>query len=163
MRFSGVHANFITLLPRYADFCEPSHSAFTVIMTDDELTKAIIGCAYKVHNALGPGFLEKVYENAMRIELEKLGLTVKQQQPVNVIYDGHLVGHYYADLWVDERIVIELKAVRAIAKEHEVQLVNYLTATRLDVGLLLNFGSSVEVKRKFREFKPKGSLRRSIT
>jgi GxxExxY protein len=125
-------------------------------MTDDELTKAIIGCAYKVHNSLGPGFLEKVYENAMRIELEKLGLAVKQQQPVNVIYDGRFVGLYYADLWVNERIVIELKAVRAIAKEHEVQLVNYLAATRLDVGLLLNFGSSVEVKRKFREFKPKG-------
>lgn len=118
-------------------------------MTDDELTKAIIGCAYKVHNALGPGFLEKVYENAMRIELEKLGLAVKQQQPVKVIYDGHFVGQYYADLWVNERIVIELKAVRAIAKEHEVQLVNYLTATRLDVGLLLNFGSSAEVRRKF--------------
>jgi|GEM_PF-220236 len=140
-----------------------SLAGFTAIMTDDELTKAIIGCAYKVHNALGPGFLEKVYENAMRIELEKLGLAVKQQQPVKVIYDGHFVGQYYADLWVNERIVIELKAVRAIAKEHEVQLVNYLTATRLDVGLLLNFGSSVEVKRKFREFKPKGSLPGSIT
>ena len=140
-----------------------SLAGFTAIMTDDELTKAIIGCAYKVHNALGPGFLEKVYENAMRIELEKLGLAVKQQQPVNVIYDGHFVGQYYADLWVNERIVIELKAVRAIAKEHEVQLVNYLTATRLDVGLLLNFGSSVEIKRKFREFKPKGSLPGPIT
>ena len=68
-------------------------------MTDDQLTKAIIGCAYKVHNALGPGFLEKVYENAMRIELEKLGFRVKQQEPVNVIYDGHFVGQYYADLF----------------------------------------------------------------
>ena len=140
-----------------------SLAGFTAIMTDDELTRAIIGCAYKVHNALGPGFLEKVYENAMRIELEKLGMAVKQQQPVNVICDGHFVGQYYADLWVNERVVIELKAVRAIAKEHEVQLVNYLTATQLDVGLLLNFGSSVEVKRKFREFKPKGSLPGSIT
>ena len=140
-----------------------SLAGFTAIMTDDELTRTIIGCAYKVHNSLGSGFLEKVYENAMRIELEKLGLAVKQQQPVNVIYDGHFVGQYYADLWVNERIVIELKAVRAIVKEHEVQLVNYLTATQLDVGLLLNFGSSVEVKRKFREFKPKGSSPRSIT
>ena len=140
-----------------------SLAGFTAIMTDDELTRAIIGCAYKVHNALGPGFLEKVYENAMRIELEKLGLAVKQQQPVNVIYDGHFVGQYYADLWVNERIVIELKAVRAIAKEHEVKVGNYLTATKLDVGLLLNFGSSVEVKRKFREFKPKGSSPGSIT
>ena len=132
-------------------------------MTDDELTKSIIGCAFKVHNVLGPGFLEKVYENAMRIELEKLGFAVKQQQPVDVIYDGHSVGQYYADLWVNERVVVELKAVRAIAKEYEVQLVNYLTATRLDLGLLLNFGSSVEVKRKFREFKPKDSLTGSIT
>ncbi|HEX7722166.1 MAG TPA: GxxExxY protein [Pyrinomonadaceae bacterium] len=140
-----------------------SLAGFIAIMTDDELTRTIIGCAYQVHNALGPGFLEKVYENAMRIELEKPGLAVKQQQPVNVIYDGHFVGQYYADLWVNERIVIELKALRAIAKEHEVQLVNYLTATRLDVGLLLNFGSSVEVKRKFCEFKPKGSSPRSIT
>ncbi|HEY0347546.1 MAG TPA: GxxExxY protein [Pyrinomonadaceae bacterium] len=140
-----------------------SLAGFTAIMTDDELTRTIIGCAYKVHNALGPGFLEKVYENAMRIELEKIGMAVKQQQPVNVIYDGHFVGQYYADLWVNERVVIELRAVRAIAKEHEVQLVNYLTATQLDVGLLLNFGSSVQVKRKFREFKPKGSLPGSIT
>jgi len=140
-----------------------SLAGFTAIMTDDELTRAIIGCAYKVHNALGPGFLEKVYENAMRIELEKIGMAVKQQQPVNVIYDGHFVGQYYADLGVNERVVIELKAVRAIAKEHEVQLVNYLTATQLDLGLLLNFGSSVQVKRKFREFKPKGSLPGSIT
>jgi GxxExxY protein len=139
-----------------------SLAGFTAIMTD-ELTRTIIGCAYKVHNALGPGFLEKVYENAMRIELEKIGMAVKQQQPVNVIYDGHFVGQYYADLWVNERVVIELRAVRAIAKEHEVQLVNYLTATQLDVGLLLNFGSSVQVKRKFREFKPKGSLPGSIT
>src|SRR5258707_12567052 len=87
-----------------------SLAGFTAIMTDDELTRAIIDCAYKVHNALGSGFLEKVYENAMRIELEKLGLAVKQQQLVNVIYDGHFVGQYYADLRVNERVVIELKA-----------------------------------------------------
>ena len=73
------------------------------------------------------------------------------------MYDGHSVGHYFADLWVNERIIIELKAVRAIAKEHEIQLVNCLTATQVDIGLLLNFGPSVEIKRKFREFKPKGS------
>jgi GxxExxY protein len=131
-------------------------------MTDDELTGKIIGCAFKVQKALGSGFLEKVYENAMRIELEKLGFAVKQQEPIDVFYDGHSVGYYYADLWVNERIIIELKAVRAIAKEHEVQLVNCLTATRVDIGLVLNFGSSVEIKRKFREFKPKGSTARSI-
>ena len=71
-------------------------------MKDDDLTQKIIGCAYKVHNTLGPGFLEKVYENALRIELEKLGLKVKQQEPINVTYDCQVVGEYYADLWIDD-------------------------------------------------------------
>ena len=119
-------------------------------MTDDELTQTIIGCAYTVHNKLGPGFLEKVYENALRIELEKVGLRVKQQEPINVTYDGQVVGEYYADLWVNERVVLELKAALALVKEHEVQVVNYLTATKVEHGLLLNFGPSVQVKRKFR-------------
>lgn len=131
-------------------------------MTDDDLTRRIIGCAYTVHNTLGPGFLEKVYENALRIELEKQGLTVKQQEPINVTYDGQVVGEYYADLWVAGRILIELKAVQTLVKEHEVKLVNYLTATSIDNGLLLNFGSSVQVKRKFREYKPKAPLLNSI-
>ena len=74
-------------------------------MTDNELTEKIIGCAFTVHNKLGPGFLEKIYENALRIELLKEGLTVKQQEPISVIYDGQVVGEYYADLWVEERIV----------------------------------------------------------
>ena len=127
-------------------------------MTDDDLTQRIIGCAYKVHNTLGPGFLEKVYENALRIELEKLGLRVKQQEPIRVEYEGQVVGEYYADLWVADRIVVELKAAQGLARQQEVQLVNYLTAARIDHGLLLNFGPSVQVKRKFREYKPKGSL-----
>jgi GxxExxY protein len=131
-------------------------------MTDDALTQQIIGCAYKVHNTLGPGFLEKVYENALRIELEKLGLRVKQQEPINVTYDGQLIGEYYADLWINERVVVELKAVQALVKEHEVQLVNYLTAAGVNDGLLINFGPSVQVKRKFREYKPKDSLLNSI-
>ncbi len=131
-------------------------------MTDDDLTQKIIGCAYKVHNTLGPGFLEKVYENALRIELEKLGLRVRQQEPINVEYEGHLVGEYYADLWVDERVVVELKAALTLAKEHEVQLVNYLTGTGVNDGLLINFGPSVQVRRKFREYKPKGSLLNAI-
>jgi|SRR6185295_8815579 len=129
---------------------------------DDNLTKKIISCAYKVHNRLGPGFLEKVYENALRIELEKVGLRVKQPEPISIEYEGHVVGEYYADLWVDERVVVELKAAQTLAKEHEIQLVNYLTATKIDLGLLLNFGPSVQVKRKFREYKPKGSLMNSI-
>ena len=131
-------------------------------MTNDDLTKMIIGCAYKVHNTLGSGFLEKVYENALRIELERLGRKVKQQEPINVSYEGQVVGEYFADLWVDDSVVIELKAVQTLVKRHEVQLVNYLAATNIDNGLLLNFGSSVEVKRKFREYRPKGSLLKSI-
>jgi len=123
-------------------------------MKDESLTKTIIGCAFKVHNALGAGFLEKVYENALRIELLKQGLQVKQQEPIQVYYEGQVVGSYYADLWVEDRVIIELKAVRSLSKAHEVQLVNYLTATGIDTGLLLNFGSSVQVKRKFREYKP---------
>jgi GxxExxY protein len=131
-------------------------------MKDDDVTEKIIGCAYTVHNKLGPGFIEKVYENALRIELEKLGLSVKQQEPINVTYDGQVVGEYYADLWVNDRVVIELKAAQMLVKQHEVQLVNYLTATNIDCGLLLNFGPSVQVKRKFREYKPKTPLINSI-
>jgi GxxExxY protein len=131
-------------------------------MKDDDLTRIIIGCAYKVHNALGSGFLEKVYENSLRIELEKLGHNVKQQEPVDVIYEGQVVGEYRADLWIEGRVVIEVKAAQAIAKIHEVQLVNYLTATGIDCGLVLNFGPSVQVKRKFREYTPKVPLLNSI-
>ena len=111
---------------------------------------------------MGPGFLEKVYENALRIELEKAGFRVKQQAPINVIYEGQIVGEYYADLWVNERVVVELKAALVLAKAHEVQLVNYLTATGINDGLLINFGPSVQVKRKFREYKPKIPLLNAI-
>ena len=131
-------------------------------MKADDLTQKIIGCAYKVHNALGPGFLEKVYENALRIELEKLGLNIKQQEPLNVTYEGQVVGEYFADLWVDGRVVIELKAVQTLVQRHEVQMVNCLAATGIDDGLLLNFGPSVQVKRKFREYKAKDKLLNSI-
>ena len=122
-------------------------------MQDEALTETIIGCAYKVHNALGAGFLEKVYENALAHELRKQGLAVIQQAPIQVHYDGAIVGDYYADLWVAGRVIVELKAVQALHKRHEVQLVNYLTATGVDTGLLLNFGKSVQVKRKFRTYK----------
>ena len=131
-------------------------------MKEDDLTQVIIGCAYKVHTALGSGFIERVYENALKIELEKLGLRVKQQEPINVSYEGQVVGEYFADLWVDGRVVIELKAAQSLVKRHEVQLVNYLTATGIDCGLLLNFGPSVEVKRKFRQYTPKASMINSI-
>jgi GxxExxY protein len=125
-------------------------------MHDEDLTKTIIGCAFKVHNALGCGFVEKVYENALRIELLRHGLEVKQQEAIKVYYEDEVVGDYYADLWVDERVIVEVKAVRSLSKAHEVQLVNYLTATDVDIGLLLNFGESVQVKRKYREYKPGG-------
>jgi GxxExxY protein len=120
-------------------------------LPDGDLTEKIIGCAFAVHNNLGSGFLEKVYENAMMVELAKCGIRAQQQVPVAVHYAGIRVGEYFADLLVEERVVCELKAVSGISREHEVQLVNYLTATGLNVGLLLNFGKSVSIKRKYRE------------
>jgi GxxExxY protein len=121
-------------------------------MQHEQLTRQVIGCAYKVYNTMGFGFLESVYEKCMIIELEKLGLPVKGQYPITVLYEGHVVGEFYADLWVQDAVIVELKSVRAIATAHETQLVNYLKSTGEDVGLLLNFGESkVEVKRKMRE------------
>lgn len=122
-------------------------------MQHEELTKKIISCAFKVHNTLGAGFLEKVYENALKIELKKEGFNVEQQYPIPVFYEKEQVGDYYADLLIDGIIIIELKAVENLAPIHETQLVNYLAGTGLDIGLLINFGSSVEVKRKYRIYK----------
>jgi len=119
----------------------------------DKLTEKVIGAAYRVHSALGVGFLEKVYENALRIELVKAGLAVTQQHPIPVQYRGEVVGDFYADLIIEGMLIVELKAVQELCKAHEVQLVNYLTATGVDNGLLVNFGASVAVKRKFREYK----------
>ena len=104
---------------------------------DKALTQKIIGCAFKVHSTLGKGFLEKVYENAMVIELNKLDIAVQQQAPVQVIYEGEAIGEYYADLYVEERVICELKSVEKLLKSHETQLVNYLTATAKDTGLLI--------------------------
>jgi GxxExxY protein len=115
------------------------------------LTEKIIGCAYKVYNTLGFGFLESVYENALVIELRKTGFTVEKQKPIKVFYEGVVVGNFKADIIADNLIIIELKSVENILKEFEVQLVNYLTATLKPVGLLLNFGPhKVQVKRKVR-------------
>ena len=121
-------------------------------LADQNITEKIIGCAFTVHRNLGAGFLEKVYENAMLIELRKLGIEAKQQVPITVSYEGQRVGEYFADLLIEEKIICELKAGLALKTEHEVQLVNYLTATGFNTGLLLNFGKRVEVKRKFREY-----------
>ena len=120
-------------------------------MKDEALTRSIIGCAYKVHNTLGSGFLEKVYQRALCIELRKVGLQVVEQEPIKVIYEGQIVGEYYADLLVEGRVIVEIKAADELARAHEVQLVNYLSATDIELGLLINFGSSVKV-RKFRDY-----------
>ena len=119
-------------------------------MKSEELTGKIIACAYRVHNVLGTGFLEKVYENAMMIELRKEGLQVHQQHNIPVYYEGQLVGDYFADIVVEGEIIVELKAVEHLAKIHEVQLVNYLKGINQEIGLLINFGTSVEVKRKYK-------------
>ena len=116
----------------------------------DELTGVIIGSAFEVHNILGSGFLEKVYENALQQELVSRGLKVQQQAPLSVKYKEKAVGEYFVDLLVEERAVCELKAVSSTTKQHEAQLVNYLTVTGLDTGLLINFSDSVVVKRKYR-------------
>jgi GxxExxY protein len=114
----------------------------------NELTEIIIGCAYTVANKLGTGFLEKVYENALALELAKQGLKVEQQKPMTVYYDDQIVGEYFADMLINEEIVVELKASKAIEQIHQAQLLNYLRASNKQIGLLLNFGSSkVDVKR----------------
>jgi GxxExxY protein len=124
-------------------------------MEDEELTKKVIGCAFKVHNSLGSGYLEKVYENALRIKLSRAGLGVEQQIPIQVYYQGEVIGDFVSDLLVEKRLVVELKAIEKLTKLHEAQLVNYLTATGLDIGLLIDFGKSVQIKRKYKNFKPK--------
>lgn len=113
-----------------------------------ELTEKIIRCVYEVYAELGSGFLEKVYENALLLRLREIGLVVVQQVPLAVLYHGVCVGEYYADLLVEDTVVIELKALSGLTKVHEVQLVNYLKATRKEVGLLVNFGDKVKIVRR---------------
>jgi GxxExxY protein len=118
---------------------------------DDPLTEQIIGLAMKVHRTLGPGFLEAVYQRALLLELQAAGIRAEADKRVRVMYSGVSVGDFIADVLVDDRIILELKAVESLATAHEVQTVNYLTATGLDIGLLINFGSSrLQFKRKFR-------------
>ena len=117
-------------------------------MKHQELTDAVLCCFYTVYNTLGHGFLEKVYENALLMELEKRGFKAQAQHPVSVRYDGKTVGEYFADFLVDDLLIIEIKAVRNLQSEHEAQLLNYLKATDKEVGLLLNFGPSPQVKRR---------------
>lgn len=131
-------------------------------MEINDLTHVVIGCAYKVHQVLGFGFRESIYENALHIELSNQGIVALQQERVNVFYDGRIVGVYRPDLWLPDRLIIEIKSMQKLAKEHEIQLVNYLTATNVDDGLLINFGASVEVRRKFRIYTPTKGLRNSL-
>jgi GxxExxY protein len=113
-----------------------------------ELTGKIIECAFKVHRKLGFGFLEAVYHNALMIELEKAGLEAAKQKNIKIHYDGQVIGDYTADVVVDDVVILELKAIKEIHSIHEAQLVNYLKATGIEVGLLINFGDRVEIKRK---------------
>ncbi|UYN91675.1 MAG: GxxExxY protein [Anaerolineales bacterium] len=114
----------------------------------NELTKTIIGCAYEVGNTLGSGFLERVYENALAIELRAHGLQIAQQVPFKIKYKDAIVGDYFADLIVENRVIVEIKSVRALDKAHIAQCINYLTAAELNLALLFNFDKSrVEVRR----------------
>jgi GxxExxY protein len=123
-------------------------------MEEQELTEQIIGCAMKVHSVLGPGFLESVYAKALTHELRKVGLKVECEKPISVRYDGVVVGEFSADKLVEEKVIVEEKAVQALVSAHEVQLVNYLTATGIEIGLLLNFGAQrLEYKRKSRTYR----------
>ena len=116
-----------------------------------DLCGEIIGAAMKVHSALGPGFLESVYQNALIWELRKGGLRSEAQKPISVKYNGQIVGAFAADLLVNDSVIVEVKAIQTLANPHEIQLVNYLTATGLNEGLLLNFGADrLEFKKKFR-------------
>ena len=116
-----------------------------------DLCGTVIGAAMRVHSTLGPGFLESVYQNALIWELQKGGIKADAQRPISVHYDGQIVGAFTADLLISDSLIVELKAIQSLAKAHEVQLVNYLVATGIDEGLLLNFGAGrMEFKKKFR-------------
>ncbi|MBM4079623.1 MAG: GxxExxY protein [Planctomycetes bacterium] len=123
-----------------------------------DVTEKVIRAYYTVYQTLGYGFLEKVYENAMAIELRRMGLQVAQQQPITVYYEGQVVGEYVADLVVGGVVIVELKAAQSLVEDHEAQLLNYLKATTYEVGLVMNFGPKTEFKRKAYDNSRKGSL-----
>jgi GxxExxY protein len=115
----------------------------------NDVTEQIIGCAFEVHGVLGSGFLEKVYENALLEEMRNRGLKAERQKPIPVLYKNKVVGEYFADIIVEDVVILELKALEKLSDFHELQLKHYLKATGIEVGLLINFGRSVEIKRKF--------------
>ena len=123
-------------------------------VTADQLISEIIECAKRIRRQLGPGFLEKVYKNAMIVELQKLKLTYEAEKLIQVLYDGIVVGEYRTDIIVEGRLILELKATQDLSIANEVQLVNYLTSTGIDDGLLINFGSDrLQFKRKYRIYR----------
>ena len=118
----------------------------------EEITKTVIGCAFEVINELGAGFLESVYEKALLVALRQRGLSVIAQHPIKVIFRGQSVGDFYADILVEDKVIVELKAVKAVTPEHQAQIINYLNATGIEVGLLINFGNPrLEYKRFTRQ------------
>lgn len=127
-------------------------------MTLDELTHKVIGIAMEIHRELGPGFVESIYHRSMEIELAAQGIPFESEMPITVSYKGKVVGKFEADIVIllDKRLLLELKAVENIVKAHEAQTVNYLTATGIDDGLILNFGaSSLQFKHKYRLYRPR--------
>ena len=116
-------------------------------MLHRKLTGRIIKAFYEVYNELGTEFLESIYENAFYLVLGENGMTVEKQMPITVYFRGKIVGNYKADLVVEDKVLIELKAIRTILPEHEAQIINYLKATKVDIGLLMNFGNKPEFKR----------------
>lgn len=123
-------------------------------MEIEELIKTIIQCAYNVRIHLSAGFLESVYQKALMIELQEKGIHAEVEKPIDVYYKDKIVGDFRADIIVEDLIILELKAIQQLMPIHETQLVNYLTATHIDHGLLINFGSErIQIKRKFREYK----------
>ena len=120
----------------------------------EQITKSVIGCAFEVINELGAGFLESVYEKALLLALRQKGLSAISQHPVKVLFRGECVGDFYADIFVEEKVIVELKAVKAVAPENQAQIINYLNATGIEVGLLINFGNpKLEYKRFTRSTK----------
>ena len=124
------------------------------IITTDQLITEVIECAKRIRRQLGPGFLEKVYKNAMVVELRKLKLNFETEKLIQVLYDGIVVGEYRTDIIVEGKLILELKATQDLSIANEVQLVNYLTSTGIDDGLLINFGSDkLQFKRKYRIYR----------
>jgi GxxExxY protein len=130
-----------------------SETSVRALAASDSLSQKVIGEAMHVHRLLGPGFLESIYQNALLLRLKKAGLIAGSGTPLPVYFEGEIMGNFQTDIIVENRLLLELKAVSALAPAHGVQLVNYLTATKLDVGLLPNFGAkSLEIKRRTRGY-----------